>query len=248
MTQQTETNFCDLVVSRKMYSGKPANLKFYLNNLFENVDLSQKKVLDVGGGIGLLSFYAAVKGAQKAVCLEPELDGSKSGMIKGYHDLRREFPASLAIELKPLTLQQYLQQADAETYDVVILHKSINHLNEDACIHLLKSDASYNEYLTIFKNVFRIMKKGGVLIVTDVSNSNFFNDIGVKNIFSPSIEWHKHQKPASWVSLLKEAGFRNPKVKWLTPRGLRTPGRYLMGNFFMSYLLRSAFKVTMHKN
>ena len=52
-------------------------------------------------------------------------------------------------------------------YDVVIMHNSINHLDEEAGIHLLKSDASYKTYLTIFENVFRIMKKGGVLIVTD---------------------------------------------------------------------------------
>src|SRR5687767_5444688 len=98
MTQKYATDFFDLAVRRKMYSGK-SNLKFYLNNLFENVDLAQKNVLDVGGGKGLLSFYAAVKGAQNAVCLEPEVDGSRNGMIKEYNDLRNEFPESLPVKL-----------------------------------------------------------------------------------------------------------------------------------------------------
>jgi SAM-dependent methyltransferase len=246
MTQKNATDFFDLMVSRKMYSGKK-NLKFYLNVLFENVELRQKNVLDVGGGKGLLSFYAAVKGAKKAVCLEPEKDGSRNGMTQGYHDLRMEFPESLPVELIPLTLQEYMQQTDADMYDVIIMHNSINHLNEYACIHLLENEASYTEYVTIFKNVFRITKNGGVLIVTDCSCKNFFNDIGVKNIFVPTIEWHKHQKPGTWVSLLKDVGFRNPTVKWLTPNRLGKPGRVLLGNYFMSYLTRSFFKVTMEK-
>lgn len=246
MIQKNTSDFFDLVVSRNMYSGKE-NIRFYLNSLFENIELAQKNVLDVGGGRGLLTFYAAIKGAKKAVCLEPEQEGSTNGMIKGYYDLRMQFPETLPVELRSLKLQDYLQQSASEMYDVIIMHNSINHLDEEACIHLLKSDACYKRYLTIFKNVFRVIKRGGVLIITDCSCNNFFNDIGVRNIFVPTIEWHKHQQPGTWISLLEEAGFRNAKVKWLSPNRLRKPGRLVMGNYFMSYLTRSYFKVKMEK-
>jgi SAM-dependent methyltransferase len=229
MVQANTDDFFDLIVRRKMYSNK-ANLKYYLNMLFDHVELAGKNVLDVGGGSGLLSFYAAVKGAKKAACLEPEKDGSRIGMTKGFHALRQEFPDSLPVELIPLTLQEYLQQPNAGIYDVVIMHNSINHLNEEACIHLLTSDAGYKEYVSIFKNVFRIMKKDGYLIITDCSRNNFFNDIGVKNVFVPSIEWHKHQKPETWMSALEEAGFSPPILKWLSPNRLRRPVRLVMGN------------------
>src|SRR5687767_595959 len=101
-----------------------------------------KEVLDVGGGRGLLTFYAAAIGAKKAVCFEPEKDGSRSGMTKGYHDLRMNFPASFPVELVPITLQEYMQQACAEIDDVVIMNNSINHLTEEVCIHFLKNRAS----------------------------------------------------------------------------------------------------------
>ena len=91
------------------------------------------------------------------------------------------------------------------------------------------------------------MKKKGVLIATDCSCKNFFNDIGVKNIFVPTIEWHKHQKPGTWIKLLKEAGFKNPTLKWFSPNRLGRPGRFTMGNYFMNYLTRSYFEVTVHK-
>lgn len=246
MTPKNADHFFDIVVNKKLYSSK-GNLKFYLNGLFENVDLSQKEVLDIGGGKGLVSLYAAVKGARRVVCLEPEEDGSRNGMISGYHNLRKELPESLPVELLPLRLQDYLQQASSGKYDVVILNSSINHLDENACIHLRDADASYRTYVTIFKNVSRIMKDGGILIATDVSCKNFFNDIHVKNIFVPTIEWHKHQKPGTWAAVLKDAGFKNPKVKWPSLNRLRTPGRLLTANSFMSYLTRSYFQLTMEK-
>src|SRR5688572_26439337 len=98
MTSNHAYDFYDLMVSKKMYSGR-SNLKFYLSNLFENVDLTGKEVLDVGGGRGLLSFYAAVEGAQRAICLEPETDGSRNGMINAYNEIRSELPDSLPVNL-----------------------------------------------------------------------------------------------------------------------------------------------------
>lgn len=246
MTSMNADHFFEIVVKKKLYSSK-GNLKFYLNGLFKNVDLSQKEVLDIGGGKGIVSLYAAVRGAKKVVCLEPEEDGSRNGMISAYHQLRKELPDSLPVELLPLRLQDYLQQTGTEKYDIVVLNSSINHLDEEACIRLRETDASYRTYVNIFKEVSRIMKKGGVLIATDVSCKNFFNDIGVKNVFVPTIEWHKHQRPDTWVSVLKDAGFKNPHVKWPSLNRLRTPGRLLTANPFMSYLMRSAFQLTMEK-
>ncbi|WP_205511030.1 class I SAM-dependent methyltransferase [Longitalea arenae] len=246
MTPKVADHFFDIVVKKKLYSSK-GNLKFHLNGLFDHVDLSQKEVLDIGGGKGLLSLYAAVKGARKVVCLEPELDGSRNGMISGYQELRNELPESLPVELLPVTLQDYLQKAGSEKYDVVVLNNSINHLDEEACIHLRDSDSSYRTYVTIFKNLSQIMKKGGVLIATDCSCKNFFNDIHVKNFMVPTIEWHKHQAPDTWIAVLKDAGFKNPKVKWSSLNRLRGPGRLLMGNYFMAYLTKSYFQLTMEK-
>jgi SAM-dependent methyltransferase len=246
MNQTIENDFLELMISRKMFSSKK-NLQFKLNSLFKNVNLANKNVLDVGGGSGLLSFYAAVKGAQKVVCLEPEFAGSTSGVTNKFYALKKELPTSLPIELNTHTLQDYFQEAGNEIYDVVIMHNSINHLDEEACINLLKSATCYNTYLAIFKNVFRIMKKGGLLIVTDCSCKNFFNDIRVKNVLAPSIEWHKHQIPRTWVKLLKAADFRNSKVKWLTPNRFGKPGIFVLGNPLMAYMTASYFKVTIVK-
>lgn len=201
-----------------------------------------------------MTFYAAVKGAEKVVCLEPEFDGSSSGMIKKFNEFKSALLSSSEthlsaseIEHLPLTLQDYLKQIKNNEYDIVVLHNSINHLNEEACISFRELESSYNTYKEIFKEVYDKMKFGGKLIVADCSCHNFFNSIGVKCIFNPTIEWHKHQAPQTWVSLLGEIGFKKPKIEWSSPNRLGKAGRVIMGNSFMSYLTQSHFKFTMEK-
>lgn len=246
MQAEILNNFYDLAIARKMYSNKP-KLKFRLDYLFKNVCFANKKVLDVGGGIGLLTFYAAVKGAKKAVCLEPESAGSSNGMINKFNEIKNAFEFPLPVEHLPLTLQDYLQLIDDAAYDVIILHNSINHLDEEACINFRWSKSSYNTYKSIFTQVYKKMSPGGKLIVVDCSCNNFLNAIGVKNYLNPNIEWHKHQAPETWIGLLKEIGFKNPKIEWGSPNRLGKAGRLLMGNSFVSYLGQSHFKFTMDK-
>lgn len=240
--------YYDLAVNYKILSRK-SNLKFRLKYLFNGIDFTNKKVLDVGGGIGWITFYAAIKGAQKAVCLEPELHGS--GASKGeknkFSEFNSAFHTTLPVEQLPVTLQDYLKQVKDEEYDIIVLHNSINHLDEEACITFRQKESSYNTYKEIFTGVYNKMKTGGNLIVADCSCNNFFNDIGVKVKFTKSIKWHKHQAPKTWIGMLEEVGFKNPKVEWSTPDKFGRLGRVFFGNPLVSYFSLSHFKFTMEK-
>lgn len=237
--------FLDLAIQKKMFSNK-TNLKFYLNYIFRDTRLKDSTLLDVGGGSGLLSFYAAVNGARKVVCLEPESDGSSSGMIAKFNEFKSALSQHLPIEHLPLTLQAYKEQV-AEKYDIVVMHDSVNHLDEHACINLLRDKGSYAIYKNLIRSVYDIMSPGGQLIVTDCSSSNFFNSIGVKCPFAPTIEWHKHQKPGTWTQLFRTIGFKNSKISWKTPNTFGTIGRFFMANPVVSYFTSSSFKIMMEK-
>ena len=59
--------FYELVEKNKFYT-KGSRLKFYLEQyLFKDIDFEGKTLLDIGGGNGLFSFYAALNGA-KSCC------------------------------------------------------------------------------------------------------------------------------------------------------------------------------------
>jgi len=220
----------------------PGNLRFYVDYLFHGVELADRTVLDVGAGDGTLSFYAACKGASKVVSLEPEAAGSSAGMNAAF-----ERTAALLdqtrVELVPQRLQDY--EPSNASFDVLLLHASINHLDEDACNRLHRDLEAQTVYVGLFRKLAASAKPGSKLIVVDCARRNLYADLGVTNPFARTIEWQKHQSPELWSQLLARTGFTTPVIRWNSFNSLRSFGRLLFGNRIAAYCLTSVFCLTM---
>ncbi len=231
------------VIREGLYPNR-GNLQFHLKTLFKNIALENRRVLDIGGGSGLHSFYAACMGAKEVICLEPETEGSRSGMGTKFSKLGGMLGYD-QVKFEPVTFQTF--EPVGKQFDIILLHNSINHLDENACINLLNDEPSRAIYMNIFLKLSLLASSGAKLIVCDCSRYNCFASLRIKNPFAPTIEWHKHQTPEIWVDLLSQVGFVNPRVGWTSFNTLRSPGRVLLGNKLLSYFLRSDFRFTMEK-
>jgi SAM-dependent methyltransferase len=229
------------VMSDRAWS--PGNLRFYLRYLFQDVDLEGKRMLDVGAGDGTFSLYAACQGAAEVVSLEPQEAGAKP-------DSRHLFETAAArLDLANVTLlPERLHDFDSpdQTFDVLLLHASINHLDEEATTRLGEDQQARGAYLELFAKLARLATPGAKLIAVDVSSRNLFARFG-KNPITPAIEWEKHQPPELWAALLEEVGFTRPKIRWNSFNTFRSAGRVLLGNRFAAYCLTSNFCLTMDR-
>jgi hypothetical protein len=235
-------DFYNFIINEKFFSNK-RNLTFHLDSLFSGIDFNNKNFLDIGGGIGLHSFYAASKGARQVLCLEPEADGSGITVNEKFNYISKALNYDNVV-LKNSTIQSYLF---LDKYDIIFLHNSINHLDEQSCINLLTDRSSYENYQKIFRKIYNVANKNAILLICDCSNSNFFAKLRMTNPLSPTIVWNKHQRPETWASLLKEVGFSNPKINWSSFNRLGSPGRFLLSNRFMAFFLQSHFCLMMKK-
>ena len=226
-------HYLSAVIKEGLYPNR-GNLQFHLKTLFKNI----------GGGSGLHSFYAACMGAKEVVCLEPETEGSRSGTGAKFRKLGGILGYDY-VRFEPVTFQAF--EPTGKRFDIILLHNSINHLDETACIDLLNSEESKAIYLSMFSKLSSVASSRAKLIVSDCSRYNFFALLGIKNPLAPTIEWHKHQVPEVWVNLLSQVGFVNPRVRWTSFNTLRSLGRVLLGNKLLSYFLRSHFCFTMEK-
>ncbi len=243
-TKPSLEGYFSAVIEEGLYPNR-GNLQFHLRTLFKDIALENRRVLDIGGGSGLHSFYAACMGAEEVVCLEPETEGSRSGMGAKFRKLNGMLGTD-QVKFEPVTFQAF--EPAEKQFDIILLHNSINHLDETACINLLNSEASRAIYMDICSKLSSLASSGAKLIVCDCSRYNFFALFRIRNPVAPTIEWHKHQAPEIWVDLLSQVGFVNPRIRWTSFNTLRSLGRVLLGNRLLSYFLRSDFRFTMEKS
>ena len=84
--QQNLELFLRTIVEKRLYSSK-RRLRYQMNYLYDGIDSVGKTVIDIRGGSGIHSYYAACCGAKSVVCLEPEGAGSSHGAWSQFQEL-----------------------------------------------------------------------------------------------------------------------------------------------------------------
>ena len=242
-------HFINLVYEEKMFSekgnlGTPKKFSFYLKHLFAGIDLKGKRILDIGAGNGVLDFYMSIMGAKSVLCLEPELSGSSNDIEKTFCRFTEELEIhNVALERK--TFQEI--DSDGGSFDILLLHNSINHLDENSCAALHYDLNAKEAYYKLLSKLYELTALNGCVIITDCSRFNFYSTLGLKNPFAPTITWKYHQSPYLWRKLLKKAGYIPVSLRWTSISKLGNIGRLLLDNRVAAYFLMSHFNLIMQK-
>ena len=243
--QNIEKKYFQFIKDNNLYdSDKIKNLPFYLSDvLFKNVELKNKTVLDIGAGNGVYSFYALAKGAKKLICIEPEFEGSRSNYISSLKKFRKFLNKDDNVVISTKTFQEFKSNIK---FDIVLMHYSINHIDEGNCTILESSGEAQKIYNNYFDKIYNSMSLDSDLIITDVSKYNFFKLIGLKNPFVPTIEWEKHQSPYLWSKFLNKSNFVTKTIVWTASMRLRKL-HFFLNNFIFLYFTTSLFRIHLRK-
>lgn len=207
--------------------------------VYGDVPLAGRAVLEVGAGSGRLCLWAAACGSSPVVGLEPELEGSTSGTVRQFAELVSRTGLE-GLTCRATTFQDY--DPAGQQFDLVLSYNSVNHLDEAACQALLTSEQARATYRTIFTKMCDLLKVGGYLIVWDVARDNLWPRLGLKNPIDRNIEWDKHQNPRAWQALLGQCGFGEFALTWPVYDPFRPLSR-LLGNRWAAYCLGSRFRL-----
>jgi 2-polyprenyl-3-methyl-5-hydroxy-6-metoxy-1,4-benzoquinol methylase len=240
--------FLQTVYQHGLYSprgnlGTPSRLRWYLQRLFCDVPLQGQEVLDVGAGAGVFSAYMSVMGANQVLALEPLLNGSRPEKMAAASDAILQQTGIDNVTFKDDTFQSF--DPGSKKFDVVLMHSTVNHLDEDACVKLHHEEAACDVYRNIFQKLRQLLRPGGHAILTDCSRYNFFGMLGLKNVLAPTINWKYHQSPYLWRKLMEEAGFQRHSLRWTSPTHFGRIGTLALTNRFASFFLKSHFKLVM---
>ncbi len=223
---------------------KPSGYHFYFKNyIFNGIDLGNKNLLDLGGGNGIASFFALYQSSScNAWVVDPIAEGSNQLMTDQFNHMKESFGKD-----RINYHRDFIDSLEEPNYfDIVLMHNSINHIGEDLIEKILTNQEEYSEYVERIKKITGRLKPGGTLVVADCGRNNFWDDVGLKSPFAPTIEWKLHREPDTWKKMIEEAGLVHINTKWTARRELRSIGKTLLGNRLCSYLLGSHF-VSMYR-
>lgn len=165
------------------------------------------------------------------------------GTIEKFYRLKDLFQFS-NVSLYKGTFQDFNTEAK---FDVIVMHNSINHLNEQACMNLKFLKNAESEYAGYFNKLFDLADHRALLILSDCSNANFWDFIKIRNPFAENIEWNKHQSPEICNDLAQTSGFTFEELTWSTFNRLGKAEKTVLGNRFLSYFLDSHFNLYLTK-
>ena len=211
---------------------------YFARYIFNGINLKNRKLLDVGGGNGIASFFAcASEPSCSAKIVDPIDDGSNIRMRNQYNTLKQNFIAD-----NVSYFEGYAHELNEDEYfDIILLHNSINHIGEDLVESILDDPNSRNEYKSRLNKILDHAKSDCVIIISDCANRNLCGDLNIWNPVAPSIEWHLHQQPETWQSLLGEVGLEHVKTTWTSRKEFGSIGGFLFSNKLCAYLLNSHF-------
>lgn len=214
-------------------------LSFRCEEVFSDISLPGISLLEIGAGPGNFCFWAALHGAREVVALEPEAAGSTSGSSRKFQQMLH-LSGLKNVTLFRRTIQQY-EPAKAR-YDVALSYNSIEHLDEEAVQRLQSDPDSREVYQVILRKIAQSLKPGGRFIIYNVGRTNLWPLLGLHNPFAPTIEWHIHQDPSLWRTLLLDSGFDRVDTGWELKYSLRHMGP-LVSNCLFTFFTDSMFRL-----
>jgi SAM-dependent methyltransferase len=215
-----------------------------LANFFGDVRIEGRSILEVGSGRGLTSIYAALQGAREVVSLEPELVGSRGGMVS-LQQRRIDALQLRTIELIGADFNTW--DPGPRRFDILVSQASINHLYASS-FNANRDRETNDAYIAVAGKMRTLLHDGGVAIITDACRHAFFTltrDLGIRRPWDLSrtgVNWRHHQNPGVWRRIFTEAGFSSVRIHYPVPYRLRklkglvdtaVPNFFLLGRFIL---------------
>ena len=148
---------------------------FYFSSyIYKDINLDGKKILDIGGGNGLASFHALDNSSScSAWVVDPIAEGSNELMFEQYESMKKNYdPGRINFH------RDYVDTLlEPNTFDIIVMHNTINHIGEDILEDINNSSEAYAEYVSRLKTILDRLSSDGTLIVADCGSKNFFGKI-----------------------------------------------------------------------
>jgi len=162
-----------------------------IDRMMAGVDLTGKRLLDIGSGLGGVEFYLAKNNSLDIMGLDLEPWLVKEAQRR-YEEIKDQLQGSVEFVIEHAG--DYLQQFENESFDIVF--------SKAVLLHIPLQDK-----VTYFKQIHRVLKKGGCIIILDWMHTSPHYSDTVQEMFDKSSISYNLVTPPEYFTNLQAAGF-----------------------------------------
>ncbi|MGK5595109.1 MAG: methyltransferase domain-containing protein [Parachlamydiaceae bacterium] len=163
-----------------------------LDEMFEGINLNNKKILDLGSGLGMCDIYLANQFKADIIGIDPQETLVKQANKK-LQLLKEDLKGNVSFKLMedPHNLKQFADR----TFDVIFSKESILHV-------------PYEFKDQYFKEIYRVLKPGGTVIIMDWMHSGRGYSENTKKMMEMDGLLFHLLTPHQYQEAIRNAGFK----------------------------------------
>lgn len=189
-----------------------ASDKWAYSQLFNNIDLKGKRLLDIGGGRAIIGFYYSDK-LGSYVCVDPyEGRGNpKENLELALKTIQDKDINNM--EIKRMTLDKFYTDKTKNIFDIVLISNVLH--------HIFPKQTLLSFVIEYFNLVAKFLKApGGLLLIKEVMPVNISQWLWFLN--KDNVNFSTKQFPSFWLKALKETNlFNNFIYEYYVPYKVR---------------------------
>ena len=225
------------------------NYNHQIDNYLEilrDVNLKKEKtVLEIGAGNGLFSHFLAIYFDAKVTSLD-QYEGF--GSVKETYNINKSLSEQLNYNNVEIIKSDIATFETERKYDYIFAINVFHHIIETHK-KLSHDNENFDNCMQIFSTVHNLLNENGTFLLREVGKLNYpFNPLYLKE--RHVVNFKTKQDSSEWVKCLKEAGFKDIKIRYVTPRYIRkVPGsKFVFDNRLISAFFDSAYVITSRKS
>jgi SAM-dependent methyltransferase len=191
--------------------------QYHMHCQFGGLNLTGKRILEIGCGKGAVSLYLALFSQAKSVYATDanEGNGAEAGVLNRLEEGLRRFSAG---NLSLLQLDILQNSFPREAFDVVIGNYCLHHIAPSGARS--RDPGVRNAYLCLFAELRRILAPWGILSLREVPGNSFWRYSPIR-LRQRQIDWSLHPSLPEWLSMARQGRFRVVRQEFFTPYALR---------------------------
>jgi len=211
---------------------------FHAQEELKNIPLEGKNVLEIGCGQGAFSLHMALSGkAEKVIALDEAEGFGADGRY--FHRLEEIIHKHAISNLEARKADIGKATFPEETLDLIVANFSIHHVIRSGG-YIFKDEKAQEDLLSVFKSLKQYLKKGGQIVLREMSRINFWRFMPYRWKMS-HIDWGIHPTLKEWLWVLGTSGFKDVSYTFLTPYFLSKWPSKLIRNCFSNFFFSSTF-------